>query len=77
VLTIERTTDNDDEVTLTGGALLNLGKIRIDLARGKNNGDLPGIGSRSLVTPDVGVASEKGKKYVTLLLIPFCSLIDC
>jgi hypothetical protein len=68
VLTLKRTTDDDDEVTLRDGDLLNLGKIRIDLLRGKS-GDCKQLtgASRVMPTPDLGVASEKGKKYVILL----------
>lgn len=63
----QRTTDDDEEVTLAGAQLQALGKIRVDLVRGKLGAVVNRV-TNCLVNPDLGVASEKGKKYVKILL---------
>ena len=58
----QRTTDRHEEVTLSGSQLQCLGTIRVDFCRGKVGKDPTSTSVRCLVIPDVGVASEKGKK---------------
>lgn len=60
----QRTTDDEEAVTLSGAQLQTLGTIRIDFCRGKIGKSLDQTSVGCIVEPDLGVASEKGKKYV-------------
>jgi hypothetical protein len=60
----QKTTDNDDEVSLGAVQLQCLGKIRVDFLRANLGDVVNSTTSDCLVSPDVGVAAEKGKKYV-------------
>ena len=51
---------------MSGTQLLSLGKIRVDFLRG-TLGDVTNLPSDCTMDPDVGVASEKGKKFVQVI----------
>jgi len=51
---------------MSGAQLHSLGKIRVDFLRG-TLGEVKDTPVNSTVDPDVGVASEKGKKFVKVV----------
>lgn len=66
-LIVQRTTDRDEEVTLSGARLQSLGKIRVNFVRATMGG-ISNIAANCVVEPDVGVAAEKAKKQVVFRL---------
>jgi len=58
----QRTTDNDDDVTLSAPELKMVGQITVDLHRGTMGEDTKRRAAPTTAKADVGIASERSKK---------------
>ena len=58
----QRTTDNDDDVTLSAAGISMVGQISVELARGTRGETTGGLAATIVAQADVGIASECSKK---------------